>query len=47
VLGFSDWRYVEQEGWTGVVKEKNGVCFMAALHGRESELTPYISKAKQ
>jgi hypothetical protein len=47
VRGFSDWRYVEQEGWTGVVKEKNGVCFMAALRGRERELTPYISKAKQ
>lgn len=47
VRGFSDWRYVEQEGWTGVVKEKNGVCFMAALRGGERELTPYISKAKQ
>jgi hypothetical protein len=43
---FSDWRYVDQEGWTGVVKQKNGVCFMAALHGREKELTPYIEKAK-
>lgn len=47
VHDFSDWRYVEQEGWTGVVREKNGVCFMAALRGREKELTPYIAKAKQ
>jgi hypothetical protein len=47
VKEFSDWRYVDQEGWTGVVKQKNGVCFMAALHGREKELTPYIEKAKQ
>ena len=46
VREFSDWRYVEQEGWTGVVKQKNGVCFMAALRGREKELTPYIAKAK-
>lgn len=44
---FNDWRYVEQEGWTGVVKQKNGVCFMAALHGREKELTPYLQKARE
>jgi hypothetical protein len=47
VRAFSEWRYVEQEGWTGVVKQNNGVCFMAALRGREKELTPYIAKAKQ
>lgn len=44
---FSGWRYVDQEGWTGVVKQNNGVCFMAALHGREKELTSYLEKAKQ
>ena len=43
---FSGWRYVEQEGWTGVVQERNGVCFMAALHGREKDLAPYVSKPK-
>ena len=47
VREFLDWRYVEQEGWSGVVRQKNGVCFMAALRGREKELTPYISKAKK
>ena len=46
-LQFSGWRYVEQEGWTGVVQERNGVCFMAALHGREKDLAPYISKTKE
>ncbi|HEY2124727.1 MAG TPA: hypothetical protein VGG94_04605, partial [Chthoniobacterales bacterium] len=46
VREFSDWRYVEQEGWSGVVRQKNGVCFMAALRGREKELAPYVSKAK-
>jgi hypothetical protein len=46
VRGFSGWRYVDQEGWTGVVAERNGVCFMAALRGREKELAPYISKAR-
>ena len=45
-LSFSGRRYVEQEGWTGVVQERNGVCFMAALHGREKDLAPYISKPK-
>jgi len=46
VRGFSGWRYVDQEGWTGVVQQHNGVCFMAALRGREKDLAPYISKAK-
>jgi len=46
-LEFSGWRYVEQEGWTGVVQERNGVCFMAALHGREKDLAPYVSKTKE
>jgi len=44
---FSGWRYVDQEGWTGVVEERNGVCFMAALRGREKDLASYISKTKQ
>jgi hypothetical protein len=47
VRTFSDWRYVEQEGWSGVVRQKEGVCFMAALRGREKELTPYISRDKK
>ena len=46
VRAFSDWRYVEQEGWTGVVRQKNGVCFMAALRGRGKDLAPYIEKAR-
>ena len=44
---FSGWRYVDQERWTGVVKEQNGVCFMAALRGNERDLAPYISKSKE
>jgi hypothetical protein len=47
VREFSGWRYVDQEGWTGVVAERNGVCFMAALRGREKDLAPYIAKTKQ
>jgi hypothetical protein len=47
VQEFSGWRYVEQEGWTGAVKETNGVCFMAALRGEEKELAAYINKGAQ
>ena len=41
---FNGWRYVDQDRWTGVVQEKNGVCFMAAVRGAEKDLAPYISK---
>jgi hypothetical protein len=47
VLRFPGWRYVHQEGWVGAVTEHNGVCFMAALRGREKDLAAYIPKAKQ
>lgn len=43
---FSGWRYVENEGWTGAVKEQSGVCFMVALRGREKDIGPYLSKSK-
>ncbi|MEY2542032.1 MAG: hypothetical protein QOI22_1634 [Verrucomicrobiota bacterium] len=46
VLEFSGWRYLDHEGWTGVVQERNGVCFMAAVRGTERNLAPYISKPK-
>lgn len=47
VLKFPGWRRVRQEGWVGAVTERNGVCFMVALRGREKELAAYISKTKQ
>ncbi len=40
---FTGWRFVEQEGWTGVVQVRNGVCFMAALRGDEKALAPYLA----
>ncbi|MEY2486059.1 MAG: hypothetical protein QOH39_1707 [Verrucomicrobiota bacterium] len=46
-LHFTGWRYVDQDRWTGVVQEHNGVCFMAAVHGGEKELARYISKPKE
>jgi hypothetical protein len=47
VEDFSDWRFVELEGWTGAVQQRNGVCFMAAIRGREKDLRPYLEKKKQ
>ena len=47
VLKFPGWRYVHQENWIGAVTQHNGVCFMAALRGREKDLTPYIPKTNR
>jgi hypothetical protein len=47
VHDFSDWRLVENEGWTGLVTQRNGVCFMAALRRGENELKAYLEKKKQ
>jgi hypothetical protein len=44
VKHFDGWRYVDQDRWTGVVREKNGTCFMAAIRGSERELAPYLKK---
>jgi hypothetical protein len=44
---FNGWRHIDQDRWSGVVKEQNGVCFMAALRGSEKDLAPYISKKKE
>lgn len=46
VTDFADWRFVELEGWTGVVQQQNGVCFMAAVRGGEKALKPYLEKGK-
>src|SRR3954453_13675035 len=37
VTHFSDWRFVELEGWTGAITQRNGVCFMAAIRVREKD----------
>src|SRR5437588_8296901 len=41
VNDFSDWRFVELEGWTGAVTQRHGVCFMAALRGSEKDRRAY------
>jgi hypothetical protein len=47
VSDFSDWRFVELEGWSGAVQQRNGVCFMAAIRGEEKDLRPYLEKQKK
>lgn len=47
VQHFTGWRFVDQDRWTGVVQEKNGVCFMAAIRGGEKELRAYLEKPKE
>lgn len=37
------WDYVEAENWAGAVLERDGVCFMIAMHGTEKELRTYLS----
>jgi len=44
---FSDWRFVEFEGWTGAVTQRNGVCFMAVIRGGEKDLRAFLEKKKQ
>jgi hypothetical protein len=44
---FEGWRYIEQEGWTGVVQARKGIVFMAAVRGPKKDLAPYLSKAKE
>jgi hypothetical protein len=44
---FNGWRYVDQDRWTGAVKEEGGVCFMAAIRGSEKDLASYISAKKE
>lgn len=44
---FNGWRYLDQDRWTGVVREEGGVCFMAALRGTEKDLATYVSQKKE
>ncbi|MEP6811152.1 MAG: hypothetical protein ABI992_12980 [Chthoniobacterales bacterium] len=43
-IEFSGWRYVENENWTGAVRVRDGVYFMAAVRGPRKELAPYLAK---
>ncbi len=47
VREFPGWKFVEQEGWTGAVRVRAGVCFMAALRGEQKDLAPYLAADQQ
>ncbi len=47
IVDFTDWRFVELEGWTGAVTQRNGICFMAMIRGTEKDLMPYLQKKKE
>jgi len=44
---FADWRFVEQEGWSGAVQQQHGVLFMAAIRGDRQLLAPYLNTPKE
>jgi hypothetical protein len=41
---FAGWRYLEQEGWSAVVRAHEGVLFMAAVRGPKKELAQYVKE---
>jgi hypothetical protein len=41
---FQGWRYLEQEGWTGAIRARKGVLFMATVRGPKKDLAPYLPK---
>jgi hypothetical protein len=44
---FEGWRWVDHEGWTGAVIQRNAVCFMAAVRGERTgrkELASYVPR---
>ncbi len=41
------WRYVENEGWTGAVEVRDGVCFMIAMRGTKEDLAPYLANRQK
>jgi len=41
---FAGWRYIEQEGWTGALRARKGILFMAALRGTKKDLAPYLAR---
>ena len=45
-LEVESWEYVEHEGWTGVVRSKAGVCFMAATRGDKTALKAHLASVQ-
>jgi hypothetical protein len=43
-MEFEGWRYIEHEGWSGAVRAKTGICFMAAMRGERKALEAFVAK---
>ena len=41
---FQGWRFLEQDGWTGMVRARQGVVFMATVRGPKKDLATYLPK---
>jgi hypothetical protein len=41
------WRYLEADGWAGAVEQRDGICFMVAMHGSEEELRSYLADRRR
>ena len=41
---FQGWRFLEQEGWTGAVRARQGILFMATIRGPKKDLAAYLPK---
>lgn len=41
------WNFVENEGWTGAVEVRGGVCFMIAMRGSKADLEPYLANRQK
>jgi hypothetical protein len=42
-MEFEGWEYIDHEGWSGVVRAKSGVCFMAAVRGDKTPLKQHFA----
>ena len=45
-MEFEGWEYIEHEGWTGVVRSKTGICFMAAVRGDKKALQAHFASVQ-
>ena len=43
-MEFEGWRYIEHEGWSGAVRVKAGICFMAATRGDRKVLEAFVAR---
>ena len=45
-MEFEGWEFIEHEGWTGAVRSKTGICFMAAMRGDKKALQAHFASVQ-